>query len=99
MERKENNMTVKNIVFSGFMAMVLAGACGAANAEIIVASQKYVDTKLGSVNTELSEKITALENANKDLMLNFEFESKVSQCIAQKTINFLSLFEKIDLNA
>ena len=60
-------MKVKNIVFSGFMAMVLAGACGAANAEIIVASQKYVDDKvttLNSIDTELSGKIADLEAAN-----------------------------------
>lgn len=65
-------MKVKNIVFSGFMAVVLAGVCGAASAAemtgdaLIVASKGYVDTKLGKVNTALSEKITALENANKD---------------------------------
>ena len=60
-------MKVKNIMFSGFMAMVLAGACGAANAEIVVASQKYVDDKVTTLNskdTELSGKITALETAN-----------------------------------
>lgn len=67
MERKDINMKVKNIMFSGFMAMVLAGACGAANAEIVVASQKYVDDKVTTLNskdTELSGKITALETAN-----------------------------------
>ncbi len=61
-------MKVKNIMFSGFMAMVLAGACGAANAQIVVASQKYVDDKVTTLNskdTELSVKITALEDANK----------------------------------
>ena len=30
---------------------------------------------------------------------NFEFESKVLQCIAEKTITFLSLFEKRDKKA
>ncbi|MBR6685397.1 MAG: hypothetical protein IKL37_03995 [Alphaproteobacteria bacterium] len=65
-------MKVKNIVFSGFMAVVLAGVCGAASAAemtgdaLVVASKGYVDVKLGNVNTELSEKITALENANKE---------------------------------
>ena len=65
-------MKVKNIMFSGFMAVVLAGVCGAASAAemtgdaLVVASKGYVDVKLGNVNTELSEKITALEDANKE---------------------------------
>ena len=65
-------MKVKNIMFSGFMAVVLAGVCGAASAAemtgdaLVVASKGYVDAKLGSVNTELSNKITALEDANKE---------------------------------
>lgn len=63
-------MKVKNIVFSGFMAVVLAGVCGAASAAemtgdaLVVASKGYVDVKLGNVNTELSDRITDLEEAN-----------------------------------
>ncbi len=68
-------MKVKNIMFSGFMAVVLAGVCGAASAAemtgdaLVVASKGYVDAKvttLTSKDTELSGKITALENANKE---------------------------------
>ena len=68
-------MKVKNIMFSGFMAVVLAGVCGAASAAemtgdaLVVASKGYVDAKvttLTSKDTELSGKITALEDANKE---------------------------------
>ncbi len=68
-------MKVKNIMFSGFMAVVLAGVCGAASAAemtgdaLVVASKGYVDakvTKLNTADTQMSEKITALENANKE---------------------------------
>lgn len=92
-------MKVKNIVFSGFMAMVLAGACGAANAEIIVASQKYVDTKLGSVNTELSGKITALETANATggAVANAIAEAKQAGTNAQGAVDALA--EKMDLTS
>ena len=69
-------MKVKNIMFSGFMAVVLAGVCGAASAAadmtgdgaLVVASKAYVDAKatnLSDKDTELSGKITALEDANK----------------------------------
>ena len=69
-------MKVKNIMFSGFMAVVLAGVCGAASAAadmtgdgaLVVASKGYVDAKVTTLNskdTELSGKITALEDANK----------------------------------
>ena len=44
-------MKVKNIVFSGFMATILSA--GAANA-INVASQGYVDSKVGTVSTAVS---------------------------------------------
>ena len=44
------------------------------------------------VNCKIYEKVL---NENK----NFEFESKVLQCIAEKTISFLSLFEKRDKKA
>ena len=69
-------MKVKNIMFSGFMAVVLAGVCGTASAAdnmtgdaLIVASKGYVDAKvktLDATDTELSGKITALENENKE---------------------------------
>lgn len=39
-------MKVKNIMFSGFMAAVLAGACGAADAATVLASKEFVTEKL-----------------------------------------------------
>ena len=40
-------MKVKNIAFSGFAAMILAGVCGVADAASVnLASKSYVDTQL-----------------------------------------------------
>ena len=88
-------MKVKNIMFSGFMAMVLAGACGAANAQIVVASQKYVDDKVTSLNskdTELSGKITALETANETggAVANAIAEAKQAGTNAQSAVDTLA---------
>ena len=47
-------MKVKNIVFSGVMGAILMGATGA-NAAINVASQGYVDAKVGAVSTNITE--------------------------------------------
>ena len=47
-------MKVKNIVFSGVMGAILMGATGA-HAAISVASQGYVDAKVGKVATSVTE--------------------------------------------
>lgn len=46
-------MKVKNIMFSGFMAAVLAGACGAADAATVLASKEFVTTELGKKQNTL----------------------------------------------
>lgn len=48
-------MKVKNVVFSGFMAAILMSATGTASAAISVASQGYVDAKVGAVETSVSD--------------------------------------------
>ena len=57
-------MKIRNIVFTGFMAAILASTAGAATVQ--VASKGYVDAKVG-VNTSsissLTEKVTANETA------------------------------------
>lgn len=47
-------MKVKNIMFSGFMAAVLAGACGAADAATVLASKEFVTTELGKKQDTLT---------------------------------------------
>ena len=55
-------MKVKNIAFSGFMAAILMGAAGSANAAISVASQGYVDSKVGAVATTVNDYKTEVAN-------------------------------------
>lgn len=53
-------MKKANIAFSGFMAAILIGA-GAANAATVkIASQQYVDTKVGNVSTQVGTLETKL---------------------------------------
>ena len=47
-------MKVKNIMFSGFMAAVLAGACGAADAATVLASKEFVVEKLADKQDNLT---------------------------------------------
>lgn len=54
-------MKVKNIVFSGVMGAILMGATGA-HAAISVASQGYVDAKVGKVATSVTELGTTVSN-------------------------------------
>lgn len=54
-------MKVKNIVFSGVMGAILMGATGA-NAAINVASQGYVDSKVGAVSTAVTDLSTSVSN-------------------------------------
>ena len=68
-------MKVKNIMFAGFAATILAGACGAANAaegdKYILASKAYVTTEVGKNTTAITEEVTrakAAEAANKALI-------------------------------
>ena len=54
-------MKVKNIVFSGIMGAILMSATGA-SAAINVASQGYVDSKVGAVSTSVSNLETTVSN-------------------------------------
>lgn len=54
-------MKVKNIVFSGVMGAILMSASGA-SAAISVASQGYVDAKVGTVATSVSNLETTVSN-------------------------------------
>ena len=56
-------MKVKNIMFSGFMAAILMGATGAADAAINVASKDYVDAKSGAVSQALETYKTTNDEA------------------------------------
>ena len=54
-------MKVKNIVFSGVMGAILMGATGA-SAAISVASQGYVDSKVGAVSSSVTNLETSVSN-------------------------------------
>lgn len=54
-------MKVKNIVFSGVMGAILMGATGA-SAAISVASQGYVDSKVGAVSSSVTNLQTSVSN-------------------------------------
>lgn len=53
-------MKVRNIMFTGFMAAILGAT--SANAAISVASQGYVDAKVGAVSTSVSNLETSVSN-------------------------------------
>ena len=54
-------MKVKNIVFSGVMAAILGAT--SANAAVTVASQGYVDSKVGAVETNITNNYLTKEDA------------------------------------
>lgn len=58
-------MKIKNIMFTGFMAAILMSATGTASAAISVASQGYVDAKVGTATTSI-ETLTGTVAANKE---------------------------------
>ena len=68
-------MKVKNIVFSGVMAAIL-GATGA-NAAVTVASQGYVDSKVGAVETNITNNYLTKEDATNTYLT----ETQVTQQI------------------
>ena len=56
-------MKVKNIAFSGFMAAIMLSAgTTAANAKIEIASKQYVDNKESTLNTNIQNLNTAIQN-------------------------------------
>ena len=59
-------MKVKNVVFSGFMAAILMSATGTANAAISVASQGYVDAKVGTATTAVTNLQQTVETNKTD---------------------------------
>ena len=71
-------MKVKNIMFSGAMAAIL-GVTGA-NAAVTVASQGYVDSKIGEVSTSV-ENITNNYLTKEDAADTYLTETQVSQQI------------------
>ena len=56
-------MKIKNIAFSGFMAAIMLSAgATAANAKIEIASKQYVDNKESTLNTNIQNLNTAIQN-------------------------------------
>ena len=68
-------MKVKNIVFSGVMAAILGAT--SANAAVTVASQGYVDSKVGAVETNITNNYLTKEDATNTYLT----ETQVTQQI------------------
>ena len=72
-------MKKTNIAFSGFMAAILIGAGAANAAPVKIASQQYVDTKVGDVSATVSSLSGQVET------LDTELDSKLDTATANST--------------
>ena len=77
-------MKVKNIMFSGFMAAVLAGACGAADAATVLASKEFVTTELGKKQDTLTAGTNiAIDPETNTISSTYEYnDSELSEKVA-----------------
>ena len=72
-------MKVKNIVFSGVMAAIL-GATGA-NAAVTVASQGYVDSKVGAVETNITNNYLTKEDATNTYLTETQVTQQITNVV------------------
>ena len=72
-------MKVKNIVFSGVMAAIL-GATGA-NAAVTVASQGYVDSKVGAVETNITNNYLTKEDATNTYLTETQVTQQITKVV------------------
>ncbi|MBP3316709.1 MAG: hypothetical protein J6L70_03880 [Alphaproteobacteria bacterium] len=78
-------MKVKNIMFSGFMAAVLAGACGAADAATVLASKEFVTTELGKKQDTLTAGTNiAIDPTTNTISSTYEYNDSA---LSQKVTN------------
>ena len=75
-------MKVKNIMFSGFMAAVLAGACGAADAATVLASKEFVTAELGKKQDTLQQGDNIVIEGNKISAVQYD-----ATALTQKVTN------------
>ena len=72
-------MKVKNIVFSGVMAAIL-GATGA-NAAVTVASQGYVDSRVGAVETNITNNYLTKEDATNTYLTETQVTQQITKVV------------------
>ena len=72
-------MKVKNIVFSGVMAAIL-GATGA-NAAVTVASQGYVDSRVGAVETNITNNYLTKEDATNTYLTEMQVTQQITKVV------------------
>ena len=72
-------MKVKNIVFSGVMAAIL-GATGA-NAAVTVASQGYVDSKVGAVETNITNNYLTKNEATNTYLTETQVTQQITKVV------------------
>lgn len=72
-------MKVKNIVFSGVMAAIL-GATGA-NAAVTVASQGYVDSKVGAVETNITNNYLTKGDARNTYLTEAQVTQQITNVV------------------
>ena len=72
-------MKVKNIVFSGVMAAIL-GATGA-NAAVTVASQGYVDSKVGAVETDITNNYLTKGDARNTYLTEAQVTQQITKVV------------------
>lgn len=81
-------MKVKNIVFSGVMAAIL-GATGA-NAALTVASQGYVDSKVGAVETNITNNYLTKEDAGNTYATTEYVTENVTNILGNETAGLVA---------
>ena len=72
-------MKVKNIVFSGVMAAILGAT--SANAALTVASQGYVDSKVGAVETNITNNYLTKEDATNTYLTETQVTQQITKVV------------------
>ena len=72
-------MKVKNIVFSGVMAAILGAT--SANAAVTVASQGYVDSKVGAVETNITNNYLTKEDATNTYLTETQVTQQITKVV------------------
>ena len=72
-------MKVKNIVFSGVMAAILGAT--SANAAVTVASQGYVDSKVGAVETNITNNYLTKEDAINTYLTETQVTQQITKVV------------------
>ena len=72
-------MKVKNVVFSGVMAAILGAT--SANAAVTVASQGYVDSRVGAVETNITNNYLTKEDATNTYLTETQVTQQITKVV------------------